>query len=198
MTNLTRKAVVGQKVKVINEQGPFKLGAILTVASTDASCGYGHGITTVEHRDLYCLAEQNYEVVSLVRPQELNLKEFLQALKDDETVVSVDDADNIDDTYASLQDLADDLCFYEVQENKFYKADDFDAYLEAKRELETPAEPERESVPFAKALLALIDDGEAISVYDEDGDHCDTYYDLEDLQGLTRFEIEDGVWYIED
>lgn len=184
--------LIGKKVVATRKQGEnlFVEGNEYTVTGTGV-CGYGTGVTTAELGRIYVLAEGNFKEAENVpvKPAPLDLRGLLFALYDDEEVVSVDGDDEVTDTYVDLENLADDLCQFEIEENVFYLKEDWDVYRKAVEEADRKANPE---LDFEQAL-ELLEQGIAVTSFDSDGDEVDTYHTVKDLAQLAGFEIE-GVW----
>lgn len=121
--------------------------------------------------------------IELAGPKELGLREFLQALYDEEAVVSVDEYNDVDDVYESIEQLAEDICAFEISENKFYLQTEWQAYRDSLK----PA-----TFDYEKAIEHLAN-GTAVASLDDEGDVVDTYESVYDLKQLSASEI-DGEW----
>jgi hypothetical protein len=189
------------------QEGTFVVGKAYPV-ERGGNCFKGEGVMVGGEKHGFVIIAGSFEVAEPKKPTPLNLRQFLQALYEEENVVSVDGED-VDDTYGSLEALADDLAFFEVEDNEFYLEDDWLAYVAKVTEAQdlneriaeaiTPApepvavEPTPEALTFAEAVLRLTD-GQAVYSVDKDGDTVDTYHTLADLRDLATFETE-CKWY---
>lgn len=189
MTNVN--ILVGKKVVftgALGEQGnAFKIGEEYTVERAGKS-SLGEGVVV---NGIYVIVHGNYEVK---RPEGITTaKELLQAIYDEETVVSVDSDGSVDDTYydGNFEDMAQ----FEIEGNTFILEDEFNEYKKAVEEAEELARTaNKNEVTFAEAIKAVAD-GNAVEVF-VDGDRTDTYTTPAQLGALTNSEINEGKWYI--
>ena len=192
MTNVEK--LIGKEVIFTGEAKP-RQGSIFTVGkrykvSGLGECPLGKGIKVNDTS--YVIVHGNYKVV---RPEPLTLNEFLKALYNNETVVSVDvdDDEAVYDRYSNFYDLQDLLSWYEAETYTFYREDVWEEY-ESLKKLAEELPIKRRKVPFAEALKHLAD-GKTVEVY-VNGEKQDEYKTPNDLHRISDFEIEDGGWYV--
>jgi hypothetical protein len=182
------------------QEGTFEIGKEYEVVR-HGNCYHGEGVMVGGEKHGFVIVEGNFVPAEVKKPTPLNLREFLQALYDEQDVVSVDPEDGtIDDTYDCLQALANDIAYFEIEDNVFYLQEEYNDYRKAVAEAEARKEEpvgEPEPAPvhftFTEAVIKLSD-GIAVYSVDEDGDVVDTYETTADLVDLASFETE-CKWY---
>jgi hypothetical protein len=148
-------------------------------------CARGEGVMVGGDKYGLVIVEGNFKE----EPTPLTLKEFLAAIYNGEEVVTVDEDGDIVDRYDSFEQLEDNLAFFEIEDCKFYIAEEYET-----DEIEL-GDPRGTEVTFAEAVKALAD-GKKVASYDEHGDNIDTYHSISDITDIAKFEIDECKWFI--
>lgn len=197
MTNkLVGKTVVFTGAKNSEQDRTFEVGKEYTVERF-GTCGLGQGVLV---EGILIIAFGNFEAK---KPEPLEtVQDLLRAVYNDETIVSVDRFNSVDDTYedGDFSNVAN----FEIEGNQFYVESEWLEYKALQEEIErlevegyvdeapTP-EPARDLTFFD--AMELVKQGKAVEVY-VDGSKSDTYRRASDLTALTSSEIERGEWQL--
>lgn len=190
MSNVEK--LIGKEVIYTGEEEPrqntvFVVGECYKVGGL-GKCSYGEGVK-IDGSD-FIIVHGNYKIV---KPKPLTLNEFLKAIDNNETVVSVDVDDKVIDSFKDFFDLEECLTSYEAENCKFYLKNVWEEF-ETLNEIIAEFTKKHRHVSFAEALKHLAD-GKTVAVYIGGKKH-DEYKTPNDLYKLMDFEIEKGEWYV--